>query len=392
MTKENDEKPKDDMYSIPFFARRPLEIVRGEGAIVYDREGTPYIDCLGGHGVAIVGHSHPKIVQAICNQTKRLIVCSNALHNDVRGELFELLASIVPSPLSLSFLSNSGTEAVECALKIARKATGRTQIIAAKNSFHGRTMGALTATWNPKYRKPFEPLIPDFHHIKFGNEEELENITEKTAAVILEPIQGESGVFVAPEGYLKKVKDQCSEKGTLLILDEVQTGMGRTGKMFAFQHWGVIPDILCLGKGIAGGFPMGATITSEEIANKMGTLEHGSTFGGNPLASAAAIAAIKVITEEKLPERAAKLGSWFMEKLNELGKNLVREIRGKGLMIGIDLRFKAEEYVLKAMKKQVLLLTAGITTLRMLPPLIIQKEQLERVLEVLDEILEIRKA
>lgn len=388
MTKENDEKPKDDLYSIPFFVRRSLEIVRGEGAIVYDREGTPYVDCVGGHGVAIVGHSHPKVVQAICNQTKRLIVCSNALHNDVRGELFELISRIVPHPLSLSFLSNSGTEAVECALKIARKATGRTQIIAAKKGFHGRTMGALTATWNPKYRKPFEPLIPDFHHIKFGSKEELENITEKTAAVILEPIQGESGVFVAPEGYLKKVKDRCFETGALLILDEVQTGMGRTGKMFAFQHWGVIPDILCLGKGIAGGFPMGATITSEEIASKMGKLEHGSTFGGNPLASAAAIAAINVITEEKLPQRAAELGSWFMENLKELRKKMVREIRGKGLMIGIDLRFKAEEYVIKALKKQVLLLTAGITTLRMLPPLIIQKEHLERVLEVLDQILE----
>lgn len=380
----------EEKYFAKTYAKRPLVIVRGRGALVWDLDGREYIDCVGGHGICVVGHCHPKVVEAIKMQAERLITCPGMFYNDARAELLEKLVNIAPRGLNRVFLSNSGTEAVECAIKLARKYTGKKGIIATVRGFHGRTMGALSATWEAKYRKPFEPLVPGFSHVPFGDAEAVRKaIDSDTAAVIVEPVQGEGGVHVAPEGYLKELREVCDEKGVLLIFDEVQTGFGRTGKMFACMHWDVTPDIMAVAKAIAGGVPMGATLAREDIMLSLQETEHGSTFGGNPLACAAASATIDVIVNERLPERAERLGRLLkngLEKVKEESK-IVREVRGLGLMIGVELKLKCKEYVLKAMEKGVLLLTSGLNVIRLLPPLVIEEEQIEKVVQVLSEVL-----
>jgi predicted acetylornithine/succinylornithine family transaminase len=381
----------EDTYEAQTYAKRPVVIVRGKGALVWDTEGREYIDCVAGHGVGITGHCHPKVVEAIKNQAEKLITCSGILYNDVRAELVEKITKIVPKGLTRTFLSNSGAEAVECAIKLARKYTGKKEIIAMTKGFHGRTLGALSATWEKKYREPFEPLVPGFTHVKFGDAEEVrEAINENTAAVLVEPVQGEAGVNPAPNGYLEELRDICDEKNVLLIFDEVQTGFGRTGEMFACMHWKVTPDIMAVAKGIAGGVPMGATIAREEVMGSLKESEHASTFGGNPLACAAANAAIDVIIEEKLPQRSKELGLRLKNKLEIIGEKskIVKEVRGLGLMIGIDLRFRVKDYVVKSLEKGLLVLTSGLTTLRLLPPLVIEKEQVDKTAEILAEVLE----
>lgn len=294
----------EDTFEAQTYAKRPVVIVRGKGALVWDTEGKEYIDCVAGHGVSLTGHCHPKIVEAIKRQAEKLITCPGILYNDARAELVEKLAKIAPKGLTRTFLSNSGTEAVECAIKVARKYTGKKEIIAMTKGFHGRSLGALSATWEKKYREPFEPLVPGFNHVKFGDADEVrEAINENTAAVIVEPVQGEAGIYPAPEGYLKELREICDEKDVLLIFDEIQSGLGRTGEMFACMHWGVTPDIMTLAKGIAGGVPMGATIAREEVMNSLKEGEHGTTFGGNPLACAAANTTLDVIVEGKTPPK-----------------------------------------------------------------------------------------
>lgn len=380
----------EDKYIPSIFPRRPIVLTKGKGSIVWDIEGKEYIDCVGGNGVCLIGHSHPKLITAIKEQAAQLITSPYLFYSEQRAKLSEKLAHLTPNPLEKTFFSNSGAESVECALKVARKYTEKKGIIAMKNGFHGRTFGALSATWNPKYRDPFQPLVPGFTHVPFGDLEAVKNaISEDTAAIITEAVQGEGGVIPAPDGFLAGLRELCDKKNILLIIDEVQTGLGRTGEFLACQHWKVVPDILCLAKGIAGGVPLGATISSSEIFGKLKSGEHYSTFGGNPLACAAANATLDIIQEESLVAKAKKMGEYFLKHLQEASKELriIKEVRGLGLILAIDLRLKHKAYTLKAMEKGLLLLTSGTTTIRMLPPLNIAQNQVDRIITILQEIL-----
>jgi acetylornithine/LysW-gamma-L-lysine aminotransferase len=372
------------------YSKRERVITRGKGALVWDINGNEYIDCTGSYGVSIVGHCHPRVVEAVTRQVETIISCHASFYNDVRSELLQKIISIAPKGLNKVFLSNSGSEAVECAIKLARKFSGKPEIIAMVGAFHGKTMGALSATWKQKYRGPFMPLVPGFKHVPPNNLEKVkESITENTAAILVEPIRGEGGVRMPSDDFLPGLREICDETGVLLIFDEVQTGFGRTGKVFACEHWNVVPDILCLAKSVAGGLPMGATFAKEEIMSSFQRGEHSSTFSGNPLVCAAASAAIDVLVEERLPERAATLGKYFMERLEALREKhkIVREVRGLGLMIGMENRFDVYRIILGCMDRGVLVLDAGRNVLRFLPPLVIEKEQIDRVVDVLDLIM-----
>jgi acetylornithine/LysW-gamma-L-lysine aminotransferase len=372
-------------HSAGTYPKRELVLVRGSGVHVWDAEGRQYVDCVGGHGVCLLGHCHPAVTRAISDQAARLVTCPGIFYNDRRAKLLHRLAEL--TGLKRAFLCNSGTEAIEGAFKFARLSTGRAGILATMRGFHGRTMGALSATWNKKYRAPFEPLVPGISHVPYGNVDKLEaQITGETAALILEVVQGEGGVRPGSADYLQAAQALCRERGALLIVDEVQTGFGRTGKLFAFQHVGVQPDILCLAKGIAGGVPMGAIMLGERVTGiKMGV--HGSTFGGNPLACAAALASIDVLLEQDLPARAAAKGAYLRAKLQELEAPVIREVRGLGLMVGIELRTRVRPYLEALIGKGVLALPAGPTVIRLLPPLVIDTSELDRVVSALDDVL-----
>ena len=372
------------------FAKRPVVIIRGKGALVWDINGKEYVDCMGSYGVALLGHSHPKVVEAVCKQAERLISCHASLYNNKRTEFLQKLASITPKGLNKAFLSNSGAESVECAIKLARKYTGKPEIIAVMGGYHGKTMGALSATWDKKYREPFQPLVPEFKHVPPDNLEKLtEAISDKTAAIFLEPIRGEGGVRVPPDDFLPGVRELCDEKGVLLILDEVQTSFGRTGKLFGCEHWGVTPDVICLAKPFAGGLPIGITVAKEPVMSAFKVGEHSSTFSGSPLVCAAACAAVDVLVNEKLAGRAANLGAYFKAKLEELQAKykIVKEVRGLGLMLGMELRYDVRNIILQTMDKGVLILDAGRNVLRFLPPLVIEKEQIDKTISVLDEVI-----
>lgn len=380
----------EQRFTANVFAKRPLVAVKGKGALIWDVNGREYIDCSSAYGVSVVGHCHPKVVEAIKRQAELLIACHSFLYNDARAEFLGKLMAITPAGLKKAFLTNSGTEAVETALKLAKKYTRKPEVIAFVGGFHGKTMGSLSATWNSKYRVAFEPLVPGFKHVPYGKAEEVRAaIGEKTAAVIVEPIQGESGIKVPPEGFLKELREICDKRDILLIFDEVQTGFGRTGKLFACEHSNVIPDVLCLAKSIGGGVPIGVTVAREEVMSSLELGEHTSTFSGNPLICAAASAAIDVVVGEKLPERAEALGRYFMDELEKLrGKyKIIREVRGKGLMIGMEFRFDVLNLILGALKRNVIVLDAGRNVLRFLPPLVITREQIDRAVSVLDEVV-----
>jgi acetylornithine/LysW-gamma-L-lysine aminotransferase len=372
------------------FAKKPLVLTRGKGATVWDINGKEYLDCTSSYGVALMGHSHPKIVAAVSKQAEKLISCHAGFYNDKRAEFLQKLTSITPKGLDKAFLSNSGAESVECAVKLARKFTGKPEIIAFMGAFHGKTMGALSATWGKKYRAPFLPLVPGFKHVPPDNlEKAREAITDKTAAVLVEPVRGEGGVRVPPDGFLQGIRKICDEKNVLLIFDEVQTGFGRTGKLFACEHWGIVPDVMCLAKPVAGGLPIGITVAKENIMSSLKVGEHSTTFSGSPLVCAAACAAIDVLLEEKLPERAASLGAYFKAKLEELQArySIVKEVRGLGLLLGMELRFDVLNVLLKNMELGVLVLNAGKTVVRFLPPLIIKKGQIDTAVTALDAVL-----
>jgi acetylornithine/LysW-gamma-L-lysine aminotransferase len=376
------------------YARRQIVITRGKGALVWDINSKEYIDCTGSYGVCIVGHSHPKVVEAVRRQAETLISCHASFYNDARSQLLQKITQIAPKNLNKVFLANSGAEAVECAIKLARKFSGKPEIIAMMGAFHGKTMGALSATWDKKYREPFEPLVPEFKHVPPGNLEKVRNaITEKTAAILVEPIRGEGGIRVPTNDFLPGLREICDETGVLLIFDEIQTGFGRTGKIFACEHWNVVPDVLCLAKSVAGGLPLGITIAEENVMSSLKIGEHTTTFSGSPLVCAAACAAIDVLVEEKLPERAAMLGKYFKEKLEVLRARhkIVREVRGLGLMIGMELRFDVLNIILKCMERGVLILDAGRNILRFLPPLVIEREHIDRVIDILDTVMEEEK-
>ncbi len=380
----------EQKYMANVYAKKSLTLVRGKGALVWDINDQEYIDCMAGYGVCIVGHCHPRVVKAIQKQAETLISAHGSIYSEPRSTFLKKLSSITPKGLTQAFLSNSGAESIECAIKLARKYTGKTDIIAFVGGYHGKTMGALSATWKKKYRQPFLPLVPGFTHVPFGKSNRVKDtITEKTAAILVEPIQGERGIILPPPNFLKELRELCDSTGVILIADEVQSGFGRTGKFFACDHYGVVPDIMCIAKSIAGGVPMGVTVSTQDIMSTFTLGNHSNTFGGNPLACAAASATIDVLIEEKLHERAASLGKYFMDKLEELHDKyrLIREVRGLGLMIGMQLRFDILNILQNSLKRNVLLLDAGRTVLRFLPPLVITKEQLDRVINVLDTVI-----
>jgi len=371
------------------YAQRDVVIVRGRGATVWDAEGRSYLDCVGGHGVALLGHAHPAVVAAVNRQAGELITCPEIFSNDKRARLFRRLSDVAPPGLTRSYLCNSGAEAVEAALKFARIATGRIGFVAAMRGFHGRTLGALSATWSQAYRAPFEPLVPGFTHFPYDNlDRAAASIDEKTAAVIVEIVQGEGGVRPGSPAFFTGLRELCDATGALLIVDEVQTGFGRTGRLFACEHHGLRPDLLCLGKGIGGGVPMGATLFGERVARALKPGCHGSTFGGNPLACAAALATLDVIEAEDLVRQAEEKGAYVIERLRLLDLPWVREIRGMGLMVGLELTRKVRPFLLALLKRGVLALPAGSTVLRLLPPLVISREELDLVIEAVAAALE----
>ncbi len=376
----------ENKHTSGVYAKQTLTIVRGQGASLFDVDGVEYLDCSSGHGVANLGHAHPKIAEALYKQANTLITLFESFPNDQRAQLMEKITALVPG-LDRVFFCNSGTEAVEAAFKFARISTGRKNFIAAMRAFHGRTYGSLSATFNKKYREGFEPLLPGVSHVSYNNIEALDKaVNEETAAVILEVVQGEGGVYPASLEYIQAARRICDERGALLIVDEIQTGFGRTGKIFAVQHYGVTPDLLTCAKSLAGGVPMGAVLIGVNIKNLVPGV-HGSTFGGNPLSCAAANAALDVILGEDLPGQAAAKGAYLMEKLKKIESSNIREVRGIGLMVGIEMKQKVAPCIKTLQEKKIIALNAGMTVIRLLPPLVITYEQIDHLVEVLTEVL-----
>src|SRR5437867_7541478 len=356
-------------------------------ATLWDDEGNEYIDCGASFGVGNLGHCNPAVVEAITSQAKELIHVGPSFGTDAKAAFTEKLLSIAPRNLGRVFLSNTGSEAAEAAIKLALASTGRAQVVAAMLGFHGRTMGALSATWRREFREPFEPLVPGFEHVPYNDAGALrKTVTKDTAAVILEAVQGEGGVHVASPEYLPAAREICDASGALLILDEVQTGMGRTGRMFAVARWGVLPDILTVAKSLAGGVPIGATLAPEAVERAFKG-SHNSTFGRNPVACAAGSAAIDVGVRGKLWERAETLGSRALEELRGLEAPAVREVRGLGLMIGIDLPGQAASVLDALQGDGVIAIGGGSSVIRLLPPLVITDAQWARAIESLGRAL-----
>jgi acetylornithine/LysW-gamma-L-lysine aminotransferase len=370
----------EDAHTSGLYTKRPIVLVRGEGATVFDSEGRSYVDCVGGQGVANLGHGNVAVADAIAQQARTLASCTELFYNDRRAELYDVLASILPAALDRVFLCNSGTEAVEGAFKFARAATKRTEIVATMRGFHGKTMGALSATWGPEYRDLFGPLVPGFSHVPFNKPEALDPaITENTAAFIFELVQGEGGVRPATREFAREAARLCAERGALLIVDEVQTGFGRTGSLFAIEQYGIAPDILCLAKSIAGGMPMGAIAFSRKIGD-LAKRSHSTTFGGNPLACAGAIAAIGEIRRLDLARSARERGAQLQGGLRAIRSDRIREVRGLGLLVGVELKENASTALRALQDEGVLALGAGPTVVRFLPPLVISESEIDRVL------------
>lgn len=371
------------------FPPKPVAFARGAGHELFTADGSAYVD-LGGasHGVANLGHSHPRIVAAIQEQAARLVHTTMTLPNAERGAFLDRLHRLLPSHLERTFLANSGTEAVECALKHAATATGRTKFVALRNSFHGRSLGALSATFRPQYRKPFQDLLLDVDFVPANDEAALEAaVTEQTAAVLLEPVQGEGGLAVLTPEFLRAAERIAHAKGALLVADEIQTGLGRTGHDLAIQPSGVKPDLLLLGKSLAGGLPIGTCSMTAAVAAKMPAGGHGNTFGGEPLVCAAGSAALDVLREERLSERARIEGERLLARLRAIPSPLVREVRGQGLMLGVDLRIKSQPVLDALLARRFLALAAGPTVVRLLPPLATPRGVLDAAADALGAIL-----
>ena len=380
----------EDQYLGNLYQRFPVTIEKGLGSHVWDTDNNEYIDCMGGYGVALVGHRNERVVNAIKSQIDKVITVHSSFYNKTREEFLQTLIDIAPSGLSQVHLNNSGAESIEAAIKFARKFTGKKKMVAMKGSYHGKSMGALSLTFNPKYREPFQPLVEKVSFSPYGDVNALRDVVDKdTAFVILEPIQGESGIHVPPEGFLQEVRKICNENDSLLIFDEIQSGLGRTGSMWASEHWKTVPDIMCLAKGIAGGVPMGATLVRPDILAVMKKGEHSSTFGGNPLACAAGTATLHALTQDGLIENAKSMGEKFSHGLEELKSKhkIIREVRGKGLMIGVELKFEVKDILMEGIKNGLLLLYSGRNILRFLPPLVISEEDTVKTLQILDKLL-----
>jgi acetylornithine/N-succinyldiaminopimelate aminotransferase len=369
------------------YAKLPIVAVRGEGIMLYDAEGRAYHDFYCGHAVTLLGHCPPRVVAAIQEQAERLIFYSNIVYNDVRAAYAERLVGAAPEGYGQVFFCNSGAEANETALKLSRKFTGRSTIIAMEGAFHGRTMGALAMTANPKYKEGFEPLLPGVEFVPFGDLEALSNaMSEEVAAVILEPVQSIAGVRMAGASYYRGLRELCDRWGALLVFDEIQTGLGRTGKLWAGEHWDVVPDIISLAKGIASGVPMGATLVSSRIAETVHIDEHGSTFGGGPLACAAAGATLGTILDDNLTEHAAAMGNLLKEKLGWLPH--VKGVRGMGLLLGLVLDVPAKLVQSAALEQGIILGTSGDpNVLRVMPPMCVTEADVDHLAGVLSGVL-----
>lgn len=379
---------------VPTYSRYPVAIVRGEGATVWDADGKEYLDLAAGLGTSNLGHCHPRVVEAIAHQASRLLHVSNLYHIEEQVRLAEAL--VERSFAERAFFCNSGAEANEAAIKLARKAgrdrfgPDRHEIIVMENSFHGRTMATLSATGQAKVREDFEPLLEGFRFVPFNDLQALEAaVTERTCAVLVEPIQGEGGVIVPDEGYLPGLRRLCDARDLLLVYDEIQTGFGRTGHLFAYEAFGAPPHIMTVAKSLGGGVPIGAMLTTDDLAQHLGPGTHASTFGGNPLVCAAALAALEALEAEQLMANARKVGAYFRQRLEELQARhqAVREVRGLGLMIGVELDRDARPFLLNALERGVIINCPRETVWRFLPPLVITEADVDRAVGVLDELL-----
>lgn len=385
---------KAGKFLTPNYRRQPIMLTAGKGMKVWDSRGKEYLDFVAGIATVNLGHSHPQVAKAICRQAQKIIHTSNIYHIQPQIELAELLAR--NSALDLAFFCNSGTEANEAAIKLARKYSVEKsrrghKIIAAKNSFHGRTYGGLSATGQDKFKKGFEPMLPGFEFVEFGDARALsKTVDPETCAVILEVVQAEGGVNIPPKDYFPAVRKICDRNNVLLILDEVQTGMGRLGKLFGYQWAGVKPDVITLAKALGNGFPIGAMLARKEVGEVLAPGTHASTFGGNFIACAAALATVKTIIGQKLCRRAEKTGNYFMARLDELAENhpSIREVRGAGLMIGVELKLENSERVADNLREDGFLvnITQG-KVLRFIPPLIVSPKEIDKLIKALDRTL-----
>ncbi len=374
-------------HQIPLYAKRDIALVRGEGSYLFDSDGNRYLDAMSNYGVAVLGHAHPRYARALSEQLLTLTTGHQSFGNDVRAALLLELDAIAPEGVRRSFLSNSGTEAIEAALKFARVATGRHKIVALRRAYHGRTLGALSATADKKYREPFEPLPIPSTHVAFNDAEALEAAVDAdTAAIILEPIQGEGGIHPADLDFLTRVREIATQCGVVLIADEIQSGF-RTGAPFASVAMGITPDILCTAKALANGFPIGLTLVTEQISASVPAGAHGSTFGGNPLAMRAAIETLRIMREGELYSRAIDLGAQIVERISALKSPKVRAVRGRGLMIGMELKAKATPVLRGLQERGVLALPAGNLVIRFLPPMIWEQEQVDELLAAVESVL-----
>jgi acetylornithine/LysW-gamma-L-lysine aminotransferase len=380
----------EDQHLANLYQRFPVNIARGKGAKLWDTSGNEYIDCMGGYGVAIVGHCNDRIVQAVKDQAEKLIVCHMSLYNDTRLKFLQKISRLAPKGITDTFFSNSGAEAVEAALKFSRKYTGKKGIIAMNGAYHGKTFGALSVTHNEKYRKSFMPLLEGVKFVPYSDPAKIEEAIDDTiGTVILEPIQGETGIVVPADGFIQSVREICNRHNLVLIFDEIQTGLGRTGKMWAGQNWDTTPDIMCIAKGIAGGIPMGLTLVKPEILEVMKVGEHSSTFAGNPIACAAGSATLDALIEDKLVENALKTGKYFKDGLLMLNDRhkIIREVRGLGMMLAIELRFDVKDILFDGIRNGLLMLYSGRNIIRLLPPLVMDVKTVSHTLVIMDKLL-----
>jgi acetylornithine/LysW-gamma-L-lysine aminotransferase len=380
----------EDRYVGALYQRFPVNIAKGKGTRVWDTAGKEYIDCMGGYGVAVVGHCNDRVVNAIKRQAEILITAHMSTYNDTRLRFMEKIASAAPPSLNKIFFANSGAESVEAALKFARKYSGRHGVIAMNGGYHGKTFGALSVTHSEKYRKSFMPLLDGVKFVPYSDPSLLEEVIDDTiGCVILEPIQGETGIIVPPDDLLPKIREICNRRNLVLIFDEIQSGLGRTGKMWAGQNWNTTPDIMCLAKGIAGGIPMGLVLAKQEIMDTMKLGEHSSTFGGSPIACAAGTATMEALIDDKLIDNAAKMGVHFKEGLNRLQEKhkIIRQVRGIGMMLGVELRFDVKDILFDGIRRGVLILYSGRNILRLLPPLVMDETTVSRAVDIIDIIL-----
>ncbi|MCD6267332.1 MAG: ornithine--oxo-acid transaminase [Thermotogaceae bacterium] len=388
----------NEKYGAHNYLPLPVVLEKGEGVWVWDVEGKKYLDMLSSYSALNQGHRHPKILKALMEQTQRITLTSRAFHNDVLGRFLKKLHDVTGYDKALPM--NTGVEAVETALKIARKwgyvkkgiPKYEGKVIVAEGNFHGRTITVISFSTEELYKEGFGPFTPGFEVVPYGDEKAIENaIDENTIAVLLEPIQGEGGVRIPPEGYLRKVRKITRERNVLLILDEIQTGLGRTGKLFAFEWEDARPDILVLGKALGGGvYPVSAALANDDVMNVIGPNEHGSTFGGNPLAAAVGIASIDVIIEERLPERARELGEYFLNELKKIESPFIKEVRGKGLLIGVEVKEEygtARPFCEKLATLGILAKETHEQVIRFAPPLVITKEEIDWALERIEKVL-----